>query len=463
MKPNVLWIMTDSLSADFLSCYGDKNIETPHIDRLANEGIRLENACSHCPVCTPFRGGLVTGQYAHVNGVRVNGDFLASDKRTIAHAFNESGYRTSYVGKWHLAATNGAKGWLAGEDFWVHPQLRGGFSDWYGFDESTNFYRSLYSHGEFIFPPGVMEGYQTESMTDLSINYLKETALNLDQPWFHVISYEAPHTGIGKEEIHENPFKQEFGGKWGCGHPAPERYEEMFDPDNLILCENVPESKKEHARRKLAGYYAMVKCIDDNVGRLLDFLDDNNLKENTLVLFFSDHGEQAGSNGCYGKEDIYRKSVNIPFILRMPGVIPANTVTDELLSGVDIFPSFAALCDVPVFPDVQGMDLSSMLKGEVGPRRSEVYFQWMGQSRYYWGDYHYRAIKTNRYTFAIYDSADKCQLFDDAADPLQMKNLYNNSEYARVKKNLYGTLCRNITSSGEEIFDYIRQEGDRIK
>ena len=113
-KPNVLWILTDSLSADFLSCYGDVNIDTPNIDRLATEGTKFTNACSNCPVCTPFRGSLVTGQYPHTNGVLVNGDFLSPDKRTIAHSFIDAGYRTSYVGKWHLAATNGAAGWWSG-------------------------------------------------------------------------------------------------------------------------------------------------------------------------------------------------------------------------------------------------------------------------------------------------------------------------------------------------------------
>ena len=149
--PNVLWLFSDGLRYHALSCNGDPNIQTPHLDRLAAEGVRFTEAFSHYPVCMPMRAGLVTGQYAHINGLRVHGDLLPPGSHTVAHSFRAAGYRSSWVGKWHLAGEHGlnmlGRGWQ-GEDFWVDPQLRGGFEDWYGFNLSNHYYRTIYSHGD---------------------------------------------------------------------------------------------------------------------------------------------------------------------------------------------------------------------------------------------------------------------------------------------------------------------------
>ena len=179
--PNLLWIITDHLRYQALSGNGNLNVDTPNIDRLAQEGVACDYAISQYPVCTPFRAGLVTGQYNHINGVRVHGDLLPPDRRTIAHAFRDAGYRTSWVGKWHLAGVNGVAGWSAGEDYWVHPFLRGGFEDWFGFDVSNNsseyfdeeFYQKI--SDEFAFFCKNFEVNQIDILRDsfhLKTNYL---------------------------------------------------------------------------------------------------------------------------------------------------------------------------------------------------------------------------------------------------------------------------------------------------
>ena len=145
-RPNMLWIMADQLRHQALGCNGDPNARTPNLDRLAAEGTVCETAISQCPVCMPFRAGLVTGQYGHVNGLRVHGDLLAPDRRTIAHAYRDAGYRTSYVGKLHLASTN--SNWSLGEEYWIHPRLRAGFEDFFGFDISNHYYNTHYCTGE---------------------------------------------------------------------------------------------------------------------------------------------------------------------------------------------------------------------------------------------------------------------------------------------------------------------------
>ena len=310
-RPNLLWIFCDQLRAQALSCNGDPNISTPHIDRLAREsgGVNFSLACSQYPICSPFRAGLITGTYAHINGLRVHGDLLPPDRRTIAHAFINSGYRTSWYGKWHMASVQGVLGWKAGADYWVHPLLRGGFQDWCGFDCSNHYYNTRYSRGTQIDPPIKLEGYQTDALTTLSLEYLNTTARDLNragtppQPWFHVLSVEAPHPGT------------DLDGSFG--NPAPPQYTARFDPAKLILRGNVPPAEQPAARQRLAGYYAQIANLDDNVGRILKWLDDSGQADNTLVCFFSDHGEMGGSHGLYEKNDVFEESIRIPVLMRL--------------------------------------------------------------------------------------------------------------------------------------------------
>jgi len=436
-KTNVLWLMCDQLRYHALSCNGDPNIRTPNIDRLAAEGVRFTNAYSNYPVCIPFRAGLVTGQYPTTCGVPVHGDMLHYDKRTIAHAFREAGYRTSYVGKWHLAGEHGLHsvpggGWK-GEDYWVHPDLRGGFEDWYGFNLSNNYYRTFYSHGDQVVPCE-LKGYQTDGLTDLSLKYLSE--YDSDRPWFHVLSVEAPHTGVGGNS------------KYG-DHPVPAEYEEMFRPEDMVVRDNVPEDRRDAARRKLCGYYAMTANLDYNIGRVLKWLDESGQAENTLVVFFSDHGDMLASQGLAEKMVPYDESIHIPLIMRLPGTLPAASVCDDLVSGVDIYPTCAGLCGVPVDVGVQGIDLART-------ERAEVYIQWVGRSRFGWGDHPYRGIRTKRHTYVAGRDEKFCMLFDNEADEFQMKNLLGDPRCAELQRDLHARLVRKVLDAGEELPDFVR-------
>ena len=447
--PNVLWLFADQLRHQALACNGDPNARTPVLDRLAAEGVACDLAVSQCPVCMPFRAGLMTGQYGHVNGLRVHGDFLAPGCRTVAHAFRDAGYRTSYVGKLHLASTN--SNWTTGDEFWVHPDLRAGFQDFFGFDLSNHYYNTHYCTGDEC--RGLkIEGHQTDGLTDLSLKYLAETAIPSGQPWFHVISYEAPHPGGGNGQNRYMPF------------PAPPKYEALFDPQSLQLRDNVPNPQDDSLRRKTAGYYAMLAHLDCNVGRILDFLEELGEKDNTLIVFFSDHGEMLGSHGRFNKEVAYDESVRIPLIMRLPGTIPAGTRYKGVVSGIDIYPTCAAFCRVPAFPEVQGMDLSAILCGRNGPSREEVLIQWLGKSRYGWGDYPYRAVRTTRHTYCV-SSSDVNEkngghfrlLSDNEQDAYQLRNLFGKPEARAVQRALHAQLCRAIEASGEALPDFVAQ------
>ncbi len=378
-SPNVLWIFCDQLRYHSLSCSGDPNIDTPNIDRLAREGAAFANAYTCCSVCSPARAAAMTGQFPNVNGVRYLGDLLTPERRTVAHAFRAAGYRTSYVGKWHMASTQNAFGHNEGADYWVHPLLRGGFQDWFGFELSNHFYVTRYCTGESIWPPKMLEGYQTDRLTDLSLEYLSGAAARPGQPWFHVLSVEAPHHGKDDKGVE----RVQVGEQWRTRHPAPPEYEAMFRPEDVELRGNVPESHEAVARSQQAEYYAQIKNLDDNVGRVLGWLEESGLSENTLVCFFSDHGEMGGSHGRFQKVCVYDESIRIPVLMRLPGAIPAGTAVEAPFSLVDLLPTCASLCGVPAPADVQGLDYGPLLTGgRAAPPRDAALVQWFGNVRY---------------------------------------------------------------------------------
>ncbi len=451
-KCNVLWILCDQLRWHALSCHGDPNIQTPNIDRLAAEGADFQRAYCPTPVCTPARGNLFTGQYGNVNGLPLLGDLLAPDKRTIAHTFKEAGYRTSYVGKWHMASTQNAIGHNEGTDWWVHPQLRGGFEDWFAFELSNHFWKSAYSTGNKMWPPQTIEGYQTDELVKLSLGYL-DKQIKEDQPWFHVLSVEAPHHGMddqGKTLV-------TVGDQKHSRHPAPPEYEARFKPEDVTLRKNVPPECEAVAQSKLAQYYAQIANLDDNVGRVLDWLDENGLADSTLVCLTSDHGEMGGSQCRMQKACIYDEATRIPMIMRLPGVIQKKAAPEDLISLVDVFPTTAELCGLSAPEEVQGFSLAKCATGEdVNPVRDTLLFQWFGNMRYLPAskkDIFWRGIRTHhpKWTYCVSsDTRDGQFLFDDEADPYQMNNLFDDPECREIRVELHVKLEAELQRAGED-------------
>jgi len=246
-QPNLLWIFCDQLRWHSLSCHGETNVATPHLDRLASEGIDCDLAISTCPSARRPGPRVMTGRYPHQTGVRYLGDLLLPDQPTIATAFRRAGYRTSYVGKWHLASSQNIIGHNAGADYWVHPKLRGGFEDWFGFELSNHFWRTHYCTDDSMWPPKVLDGYQTDRLTDLSLDYLDSVAVKLTQPWFHVLSVEAPHHGSDEHGV----TRCQVGEYVHARHPAPPAYEARFAPEELTLRDNVPRrTRRWHGRNR---------------------------------------------------------------------------------------------------------------------------------------------------------------------------------------------------------------------
>ncbi len=454
---NVLWIFVDQLRVQSLSCHGDPNVRTPNLDRLAAEGVDLTRAVSTCPICTPARGCVMTGQYPHTTGILYLGDLLPPHQTTVAHAFRRAGYRTSYVGKWHLASQQNPFGHNEGAEYWVHPLLRGGFEDWFGFELSNHFWQTRYATGDRIWPPLEIEGYQTDGLTSLSLEYLEGTAQGLSQPWFHVMSLESPHHGRDQHGV----ASVTVGEYEHTRHPAPPEYEARFDPQALTLRDNVPASHEQVARSQQAQYCAMIENLDDNIGRVLDWLDKTGLTETTLVAFFSDHGEMGGSQGHFQKTSPYAESIGVPLMMRLPGALPAGRKVTAPANLVDIFPTTAALCGVPVPAEVQGMDLSDVLTGQAPSRRKATLCQWFGNPRYSpdpnvatpW-----RAIVTEQHTYAVYQDGSGL-LFDDEADPAQKTNRFSDPACRQQRDLLHGLLSRELLRAGEVVPDFVQRAG----
>ncbi len=388
----------------------------------------------------------MTGKMCNNHGVRVHGDMLTPDQKTIAHTFNDNGYITSYVGKWHLASTVSDQG--SGGEHWVHPLMRGGFENWYGFDVSNHYYNTAYSNG-FMADRHDIKTHQTDGLTDLTIRYLNDVAKNSKKPWFHVVSYEAPHGGKGQgtEKCEE--------------YPAPKRFEDRYTAEKIVLRENADLSQQDEIRAKACGYYALTEHLDDSVGRILEFLEENDMANNTIVMFFSDHGEMLGSHGLYQKCVALEESIGIPLIIKLPKHQAKTAVMKTVIDGSDLYPTTAGLCGIDLQEKTDGIDLSGQIKSGDYHEKSAL-VQWMGQSRYHWGDFEYRALRTVQYSYCVGKYSDGGEGFDKSArphtnflydlekDPYQLDNLINKPEFAALKKDLHSELLAKMARCGDE-------------
>lgn len=390
---------------------------------------------------------MMTAQPGNLSKVERHGDFLPPDTRTVAHAFKAAGYSTSYVGKWHLGPESGAhmvsaEGW-AGQDFWVHPWLRGGFEDWFGFNLSNNYYRTYVASGEKV-EPKALPGYQTDALTDLSIDYLAERCRLGTQPWFHVLSYESPHPGAGA------------GGGIAAGYPVPEPYASSFAPEGVVLRPNVPPSHAHAAREQLAGYYRLIANLDHNVGRLLHRLSELDVRDDTLIVFTSDHGEMGGSHGLRNKQVPYEESLHVPLVFNLRGRLPADRVFSGSISLTDLAPTTLGLVGAEGMAGVNGMDQSRQVSTGEGEARSAVLIQW-NEPRFDFGAHPYRALRSPRFTYAVGAQPEFCMLFDRAEDPFERKNLFGHPDCSDAQQELHRQLLALLAEAREEPPPYVRQ------
>ena len=389
-RPNILFILPDQLRAQALACNGDPNVHTPHIDRLASQGLTFRNTFANTPVCCPARANMLTGRYAHKNGMVANDLRLRETEPSYAELLQRSGYRTGFIGKWHL--DGGAR--LPG--FIPPGPRRHGFEFWAANECSHAHFNTQYFRDTP--EPIPIAKFEAEGWTDIALNFLQETRTDT-RPFFLTIQMGPPH----------DPYK------------APPEYRNLYNPDQLKLRPNWQPTLGA-ARPEIAEYYGMITAVDDQVGRLLQTLDDLSLADDTVVLFSSDHGDMLGSHGARLKRKPWDESIRVPGIIRYPRKTKPNRISDVFLTHVDFAPTFLGLAGIAPPANMQGTDLSPLVRGETSNGPDSAILQIFGP---YDGDgtpFAWRGLRTDRYTYAR--SKDQpWLLYDNHRDPYQLHNL----------------------------------------
>ncbi len=416
-QSNVLFILADQLRAISLPRYGETQIATPNLDRLAREGVTLTNAIATCPVCTPYRGMLVTGRHPQTTGHIVNSTVTRHDEISVADAFAHAGYRTAWVGKWHLH--RGA--WPANNvpDWVPEGRDRLGFQHWRAYNQHM-----VYFNGWIHQLPGQdwiqarWEGYETDALGRYAMEFM-DLCRDSDEPFCCFVSPQPPHNTFLKDK-------------------SPAHYFDQL-PAQLDLPPNVPENQRDACAKLYREYLAMTLAVEDMVGQLLEYLDRTGLAENTLVVFTSDHGTQGGAHGLgfWDKQQPYRESLHIPLLARLPGTLPAGRTVDALHAPVDFFPTLCSLCDVPIPRTVEGFDNARAWCGQAdAPRQDAILtMNFTRKHDHFENSWEWRGVRTENHMLTRWLDG-RVQLFDVAADPLQQRDLADSPAHADLRRGL---------------------------
>jgi len=331
--PNLLFVVADAWRGVTLPSAGDPNLRAPNLARLAREGADCRRTYTSYPVCCPSRAAMLTGKFPHAAGVTRNHALLPLAQPTMSAALKQAGYRTGYIGKWHLDGEENPG--------FVPPQRRRGFDYWAAYNVQHQHFGSVYFRDTPV--PIPAPGFEPDHLTDLEVDFLRQPSR---QPFFLYLSIVAPHAPLTPPPRHAT-----------------------YDPASLKLRNNVPKNAEAEARKSLAGYYGLCSAVDECVGRLLATLDDRRLVDDTIVVFTGDHGESLGSHGVEEIDLPYEEVSRIPFLMRYPRRIRASTTIDTPVSNVDFAPTLLALCGVSPPKGMQGENLTGVLTQGRRPAR----------------------------------------------------------------------------------------------
>ena len=369
--PNILYIMSDDHAAHSISAYGSRINQTPNIDRLATGGMRFDNCFCTNSICTPSRAAILTGQYSHKNGVYTLNDRLDPARPHVAKSLQSAGYQTAMIGKWHLASDP------TGFDYW---NILPGQGIYHNPDFIENGTRKKF------------EGYCTDLIGDFSLDWLKKR--DASKPFFLMCHHKAPHRPWqpsakyahlfdGKDIPEPSNLYDHYEGRSKSVASVKMKVGENSTKTDLKV--DRPAGLEGDALRKWAyqyyikDYLRCVQSVDDNVGRLLDYLEAEHLVDNTLVIYTSDQGFFLGDHGFYDKRLMYEESLRMPFLVRMPGMIRPKTVSKDMILNIDFAPTFLDLAGIGKPAEMQGRSFRASLAGRAPKdwRKSMYYRYWM--------------------------------------------------------------------------------------
>lgn len=418
-RPNVVFVFSDQHRADAAGYAGNCDVLSPHMDRLHGESVSFRTAVANSPVCCPARASLLTGQRSLTHGVFVNDVGLSPDAVTVGKLYQEAGYRTAYIGKWHVDGN--------GRMNYIPPERRQGFEFWRAM-ECTHQYNESYYYADH---PQILkwEGYDAEAQTACACDYIQNR--DRERPFLLFLSWGPPHS----------PY-----------HTAPDPYKRLYSPDRLTLRPNVPAESSALAREMLAGYYAHVTALDVCLGAVWNTLKEEGIEEDTIFIYTSDHGDMLGSHGQFHKQKPWDESIRVPFLLHYPRLFGReNRQIDAPFGTIDILPTLLALCEIEIPPGVEGTNFAPYLTGESAELPEAALIECVhpfGQWSRAEGGREYRGIRTARYTY-VRDLSGPWLLYDNVRDPYQLRNLLGTEEGNRLLPALDDKLMRLLESCGD--------------
>jgi arylsulfatase A-like enzyme len=425
--PHVVFVLTDQWRAQATGYAGDANARTPALDRVARESVDFHQAVSGLPVCCPYRASLITGQYPLTNGVFINDVPLEPKGPTLGAVFAGAGYRTGYIGKWHLYGSPGGKN--ERRQSFIPRDKRFGFDYWKALECSHDYNHSAYYEGD---DPALRywESYDALAQTEDACAFIRRQAKSAD-PFFLIASLGPPHS----------PY-----------NTAPERYRALYAERPLEFRPNVPAPGRQAAAADLRGYYAHIAALDDCVARFLSTIEQSGIAEDTIFVFASDHGDMMGSQGLQAKHHPWDESIRVPFLLRYPRRLPkTGRKLDYPIDAPDIMPTLLGLAGLAIPASVQGRDLAPVLLGERpaagGAALLSMPYSFFAARRCGWADY--RGLRTEQHTY-VRSIHGPWLLYDNQKDPYQMRNLCNHPEHKELQGRLDRALDARLRKLGDE-------------
>lgn len=476
-RPNILFLFSDDHAIKAISAYGGPLASvapTPNIDRIAAEGAVFQNSFCANSICGPSRACILTGKHSHKNGFMRNGNSFDAGQWTVAKALQGGGYSTAVIGKWHLKS---------------NPV---GFDHWEVFPGQGSYYNPVFNQMDGT--KKRFEGYATDLTTDKAVDWLDNR--DSSKPFFLMCQHKAPHRTFAPALRHLSAYddveipepatlfddyanrSQTLAGNemeidrhmdWAYDVkvrkdergdvvlPKPDRYgtpeygrmtdaqkkvwDAHFGPQNQKFLADFQSGKlsdKDVVRWKYArymrNYLATVKAVDESVGRMLKYLDDNGLAKNTIVIYSSDQGFFLGEHGWYDKRWMFEESFRMPFLARWPGKIKPGAKPEQLIQNIDYAPTFLEIAGLETPSEVQGRSLLPLLKGEATEWRKSLYYAY-----YELGEHavpQHFGVRTQAHKLIHFPQTDEWNLFDLQADPHEMKSVYDDPAYERQRTQL---------------------------
>lgn len=461
-RPNIVMILTDDHAAHAIGAYGSVVNTTPRIDEIAANGWRFDHCFATNSLCSPSRASILTGTYSHVNGVTTLETPIDASQPTFITQLREAGYRTAIVGKWHMGDGDGHD-----------PQ---------GFD----YWDVLIGQGEYHDPTFLSEeglrtepGYATDIITDLSLRWVESLeGLEEDAPWCVLVNHKAPHRPWQPDakhaELYTDPipvpatFADDYATRTSSARRAAMRIAEHLNAEDLKA--DPPEGLDYEAealwkyQRYMEDYLRCVASVDDNVGRVVDWLRDRGDFDDTLLMYSSDQGFFLGDHGWFDKRFMYEESIRMPLVLSYPRVIPPGGVHDGIVTNVDFARTILEATGVPAHPRMQGRsfwpDLTGGSAGEA-PAEGFYYRYWEHDDRFHNAPAHY-GYRTSRYKL-IYFYNDglglagsgpfaypgEWELYDLESDPEELRNVAREPDYAEIFERMQVDLWEAQAAVGD--------------